>query len=144
MLAVLLGGGVLSIGSLFGFFGVLAIALRNGLGLIDQLRNLGPFEEKSEGAELVAGGARERLTPILMTAVVTTLALLPLLVGGNLAGSEIIRPMAAVIVGGLVTATLYSLFVVPALYYVGLAPHRQPQRPLLARSHRRRLRQRNK
>jgi len=116
VLAVLLSGGVLSIGSIFGFFGILAIAVRSGMLLVNQLRQLGPFEDKSEGAELVAGGARERLTPILTTAVVTTLALLPLLFGGNLAGSEIIRPMAVVIVGGLVTAVLHNLFVVPALY----------------------------
>jgi CzcA family heavy metal efflux pump len=116
VLAVLLSGGVLSIGSIFGFFGILAIAVRSGMVLVNQLRQLGPFEEKSEGAELVAGGARERLTPILTTAVVTTLALLPLLLGGNLAGSEIIRPMAAVIVGGLVTAVLHNLFIVPTLY----------------------------
>ena len=116
VLAVLLSGGVLSIGSIFGFFGVLAIAVRNSMLLVNQLRHLGSFAEKSEGAELVAGGARARLTPILTTAVVTTVALLPLLLGGNMAGSEIIRPMASVIVGGLVTATLHNLFIVPPLY----------------------------
>ncbi len=59
---------------------------------------------------------RIRLTAILMTAVITTLALLPLIFGGNVGGSEIIRPMAGIIVGGLITSTLYNLFVVPALY----------------------------
>ena len=71
---------------------------------------------KSNGAELVLRGARERLTPILMTAAVTGLALSPLLFGGNIPGNEIIRPMAAVILGGLVTSTLLNLFIVPAFY----------------------------
>jgi Cu/Ag efflux pump CusA len=116
VLAALLGGGVLSTGSLFGFFAVLAVAVRNGMVLISHLRHLGQNEDEGIEAELVLRGARERMTPILMTALATGLALTPLLFGGNIAGSEIIRPMAAVIIGGLVTSTLLNLFIVPALY----------------------------
>ena len=61
-------------------------------------------------------GARERLSPILMTALATGLALLPLVIAGNIPGHEIEHPMAVVILGGLITSTLLNLFVVPALY----------------------------
>ena len=116
VLAALIAGGSLSFAALFGFFGLIAIAVRNGLILVNHLRKAGEFEDKSDGAELVLNGAQDRLTAILMTAVITTLALLPVLLGGNIGGSEIIRPMAGIIVGGLITSTIYNLFVVPALY----------------------------
>ena len=68
------------------------------------------------GPELVLRGARERLVPIMMTVLTTGLALVPLIVAGNIPGQEIEYPMAIVILGGLVTATLLNLFVVPSLY----------------------------
>ena len=68
------------------------------------------------GPELVVQGAKERLAPILMTMLATGLALIPLIVTGNIAGQEIEYPMAAVILGGLVTSTVVNLFVVPPLY----------------------------
>ena len=116
ILAALLGGGLLTIGSLFGLFGVLAIAVRNGMVLISRFQHLAQEEGGTVGPELVLQGARERMTPIVMTAVATALALLPFLFGGNMIGGEMVRPMAVVIIGGLVTATLLNLFVVPALY----------------------------
>jgi Cu/Ag efflux pump CusA len=80
------------------------------------LQHLEQFEGETFGPELVLRGARERLAPILMTALATGLALLPLVIGGNKAGNEIVRPMAVVILGGLVTATLLNLFIIPILY----------------------------
>lgn len=116
LLAALLGGGVLTIGSLFGLFGVLAIAVRNGMVLINRFQHLAQEEGGTVGPELVLQGARERIAPILMTALATALALVPFLFSGSMIGSEMVRPMAVVIIGGLVTATLLNLFVVPALY----------------------------
>jgi Cu/Ag efflux pump CusA len=68
------------------------------------------------GAGLVIQGAKERLAPIMMTALATGLALVPLVVAGSIPGHEIEHPMAIVILGGLVTATLINLFVLPSLY----------------------------
>jgi Cu/Ag efflux pump CusA len=116
VLAALIGGGVLSLGSLFGFLAVLAVAVRNGVVTTTHLQHLEQFEGETFGAELVLRGARERLAPILMTALATGLALLPLVIGGNRAGIEIVHPMAVVILGGLVTSTLLNLFIIPILY----------------------------
>jgi Cu/Ag efflux pump CusA len=116
VIAVLLSGGILSLGSLFGFFTVLGIALRNGMVLISHYQHLEQQEGNSFGSELVQRGAGERLAPILMTALATGVALVPLVVSGNNAGSEILRPMAIVILGGLVTSTVLNLFILPALY----------------------------
>ena len=68
------------------------------------------------GPELVLRGARERISPIMMTALTTGLALVPIVIAGNIAGHEIEHPMAIVILGGLVTSTLLNLLVVPSLY----------------------------
>lgn len=116
VLAAYLGGGIISLGSLVGFFTVLGIAARNGILLINHCQHLEKEENEPFGPELVLRGARERLRPILMTALATGLALVPLLVAGNIAGHEIEYPMAIVIIGGLVTSTLLSLFVLPVLY----------------------------
>jgi Cu/Ag efflux pump CusA len=116
VLAALIGGAVFSLGSLFGFLAVLGIAAHNGMALITRLQNLERQEGETFGPALVLRGARERLAPILMTALATGLALLPLIVAGNIAGYEIVRPMAIVILGGLVASTLLNLFILPALY----------------------------
>jgi CzcA family heavy metal efflux pump len=116
VLAALLGGGVLSIGSLVGFVTVLGIAARNGIMLINHYQHLEREEGEPFGPELVLRGARERLSPILMTSLVVALALLPLIIAGDRPGLEIVRPMAIVILGGLVTSTLLTLFVLPILY----------------------------
>jgi len=116
VLAAYLGGGVISLGSLVGFFTILGIAARNGIMMINHFQHLERYEGEPFGPELVLRGARERLAPILMTALATGLAIVPLVVAGDLPGHEIEHPMAVVIVGGLVTSTLLNLFVVPSLY----------------------------
>jgi CzcA family heavy metal efflux pump len=111
-----LGGGVVSLGSLIGFVTVLGVAARNGIMLVGHYRHLQEEEKIPFGKELVLRGAEERLSPILMTALTTALALVPLIINGNLPGHEIEYPMAHVILGGLTTSTLLNLLVVPALY----------------------------
>ncbi len=116
VLAAYANGGVISMGSLVGFLTVFGIAARNGILLIDHFHHLERVEGVPLGPELVLRGARERLAPILMTALATGLALVPLVISGEIPGAEIEYPMAIVILGGLVTSTLLNLFVVPALY----------------------------
>jgi Cu/Ag efflux pump CusA len=116
VLAVWLGDGVLSLGSLVGFLTVFGIAARNGILMISHFRHLERYEGEPFGPGLVLRGAQERLAPILMTASATGLALIPLAIPGAIPGHEIEHPMAIVILGGLVTATLLNLFVLPSLY----------------------------
>jgi CzcA family heavy metal efflux pump len=116
ILAAFFTGGILSLGSLVGFFTVLGIAARNGIMMINHFQHLERYEGETFGPALVVRGARERLSPILMTALATGLALVPLAIAGDLPGHEIEHPMAIVILGGLITSTLLNLFVVPSLY----------------------------
>ena len=116
LLAAYFTGGVLSLGSLVGLFTVLGIVARNGIMLISHYQHLERFEGIAFGPELVLQGARERVVPIMMTVLTTGLALVPLLIAGSIPGQEIEYPMAWVILGGLITATLLNLFVVPSLY----------------------------
>jgi Cu/Ag efflux pump CusA len=116
VLAVWLGGGILSLGSLIGFLTVFGIAARNGILMISHFQHLEREESEAFGPALVLRGAKERLAPILMTAGATGLALVPLAVAGSVAGHEIEHPMAIVILGGLITSTLLNLFVLPSLY----------------------------
>ncbi|MGH2350807.1 MAG: efflux RND transporter permease subunit, partial [Chloroflexota bacterium] len=109
-------GGVISLGSLVGFLTVLGIVARNGIMLINHYQHLEREEGVAFGPGLVLRGARERLAPIVMTALTTGLALVPLVIAGDIPGHEIEHPMAIVILGGLVTSTLLNLFVVPSLY----------------------------
>jgi Cu/Ag efflux pump CusA len=99
-----------------GFFTILGIAARNGIMMINHFQHLERYEGETFGPELVLRGARERLSPILMTALATGLAVVPLVIAGNLPGHEIEHPMAVVILGGLATSTLLNLFVLPSLY----------------------------
>ncbi len=115
-LAVYFWGGVISLGSLVGFFTVLGIVARNGIMLISHYQHLEKYEGEVFGPALVIRGACERLAPILMTALTTGLALVPLVIAGELPGQEIEYPMAIVILGGLLVATLLNLFIVPSLY----------------------------
>lgn len=112
----MLDNGVLSLGSLVGFVTVLGIAARNGIMLVSHYRHLEESEGEAFGPTLVMRGSLERLAPILMTALSTGLALVPLVVGGNLPGHEIEYPMAVVILGGLITSTILNLFLLPPIY----------------------------
>jgi Cu/Ag efflux pump CusA len=114
--AYLFSGGIISLGSLVGFFTVLGIVARNGIMLITHCQHLEREEGENFGPGLVLRAAKERLAPILMTALATGLALVPLVISGEIPGAEIEYPMAIVILGGLVTATLLNLFIIPALY----------------------------
>jgi Cu/Ag efflux pump CusA len=116
VLGAFVSGGVLSLGSLVGFVTVLGIAARNGIMLVSHYRHLETQEGEAFGRELVLRGSAERLVPILMTALATALALLPIALGGNKPGQEIEHPMAVVILGGLFTSTILNLFLMPALY----------------------------
>jgi Cu/Ag efflux pump CusA len=116
VLAAFAAGGVISLGSLVGFLTVFGIAARNGILLINHYQHLEREEGEPFGPELVLRGSRERLAPILMTALATGLALVPLVISGEIPGAEIEYPMALVILGGLATSTLLNLFLVPTLY----------------------------
>ncbi|HKZ54172.1 MAG TPA: efflux RND transporter permease subunit [Anaerolineales bacterium] len=109
-------GGVLSLSSLFGLLAVLGIAARNGIVMTSHFQHLELREGETFGPELVLRGAHERLAPMVLTALATALALLPLVLFGDIPGHEVVRPMAIVILGGLVTSTSLSLFVAPSLY----------------------------
>jgi Cu/Ag efflux pump CusA len=116
LLATYASDRVISLGSLVGFLTVLGIVARNGIMMISHFQHLEREEGEPFGTGLVLRGARERLSPILMTALATGLALVPLVVAGSIPGHEIEHPMAVVILGGLVSSTLLNLFVVPTLY----------------------------
>ena len=116
VIGVSLTSGVVSLGSLVGFVTVLGIAARNGIMLVSHYQHLEREEGEIFGPHLVIRGAVERLAPILMTALTTGLALAPLVMSGELPGQEIEYPMAIVILGGLVVATILNLFIVPSLY----------------------------
>jgi Cu/Ag efflux pump CusA len=129
VLAAFIGSGVISLGSLVGFFTVMGIAARNGILLINHYQHLERHEGESFGPRLVLRGARERLSPILMTALATGLAVVPLVIAGERPGHEIEHPLALVILGGLFTSTLLNLFVVPSLYLRFGRRRDQPARP---------------
>ncbi len=92
------------------------IAARNQILLIKHYQHLARYEGEPFGVGLALRGARERLAPILMTTLATGLALLPTLILGDIPGLDVVRPMTIAILGGLVTATLLNLIILPALY----------------------------
>ena len=115
IVAVFLGGGVLSVGSLVGFITLFGIATRNGIMLVSHYEHL----LKVEGAsfeEALERGSMERLSPVLMTAISAGLALVPLVIAGSQPGNEIQAPLGVVILGGLLTSTALNMLVIPALY----------------------------
>ncbi len=115
IISVFLTGGVLSIPSMVGFILLFGIAVRNGIILVSHINTL-----RSEGMPLydaVMKGAAERISPVLMTALTTGLGMLPLALAHG-SGAELQKPLAIVISGGMITATLLTLLVLPALYYI--------------------------
>lgn len=116
LVAALIDGDPVSIGSLMGLLALFGLAARHAVLFVKRCHEL---EDEAGGAfdpELARRVAQERLTPIVISAATTGLALLPLLFFGGLAGHEIVHPMTAVVLGGLVTTTVLNLLVVPALY----------------------------
>lgn len=114
VIAISITGGVISIPAIIGFISLFGIATRNGMLLISRYNDL-----QAEGfspTESVILGSIDRLNPILMTALTTGLALIPLAIGGDLPGNEIQSPMAIVILGGLFTSTLLNAFIIPIMY----------------------------
>jgi len=109
-------GGVLSVATIIGFITLFGIATRNGLMMISHIHHLVEHEGVRDATEAVKRGAEERLVPILMTALATGLALVPLAFAAGQPGSEIQAPMAVVILSGLITSTALNMIVVPALY----------------------------
>ena len=115
VLAVMLTSGWLSIGSLVGFVTLFGITLRNTIMLVSCYKHLVEIEGLSWGLETAVRGASERLPSILMTAIVTALGLVPLVIGSGEPGREIEGPMACIIVGGLLSSTVLNLLILPAL-----------------------------
>ncbi|MBK7875725.1 MAG: efflux RND transporter permease subunit [Planctomycetes bacterium] len=116
VLGVHLSGGVLSVASIIGFITVFGVAARNGIMMVSHIRHLQEHEGVGDFRTAVRMGALERLSPILMTALAAGLALVPLALRGEEPGSEILTPMAVVILCGLASATILNMVVVPALY----------------------------
>lgn len=116
VLSVWLTSGILSIPAIIGFITLFGVATRNGILLVSHYKTL-----QTEGMNLyetIIQGSKDRLSPILMTALTAGLALIPLAIGGDLPGNEIQSPMAKVILGGLLSSTLLNLFVVPIVYFL--------------------------
>jgi Cu/Ag efflux pump CusA len=114
--AIWISSGVVSIPSIIGFITLFGIATRNGILLVSRYIHLG--KEGLSPKDRIIGGSVDRLNPILMTALASALALIPLALGGHKPGNEIQSPMAIVILGGLLTSTLLNLMVIPAVYYM--------------------------
>jgi Cu/Ag efflux pump CusA len=110
------GGGTVSLGAAFGLMAVLGLAVRNGVALIRHLQELENGDGERLTPALVARGTADRAVPVALTALVTAAALLPFAVLGDVAGNEITHSTATVVLGGLVSSTVLSLFVLPALY----------------------------
>lgn len=131
VVAMWLAGVSLSVASMVGFITLAGIATRNGILKISHYINLCKFEGESFGWPMIVRGSLERLTPVLMTALVAAFALVPLLLAADAPGKEILHPVAVVIFGGLVSSTLLDSLLTPLIFWlVG----RKPMKAVLARS----------
>lgn len=114
--SIWLTSGIISIPAIIGFITLFGIATRNGILLISHYNTL---QQQGTGLyESIIQGSKDRLSPILMTALTAGLALIPLAIAGDLPGNEIQSPMAKVILGGLLSSTLLNIFIVPIVYYI--------------------------
>ncbi len=116
ILAVYFTSGIISIASTIGFISLFGIATRNGILLVTRYQNFRKAD--SEALPLIIEGSLDRIVPITMTALTTALALIPLVVAGGEPGNEIQSPMAAVILGGILTSWLLNVLVIPCAYYI--------------------------
>ena len=114
MFAVRLSSGIVSIPAIIGFITLFGIATRNGVLLISRYQTL--REEGETVRDTVLCGSADRLNPILMTALTSALALIPLVLNGDKSGNEIQSPMAIVVLGGLITSTLLNIYIMPVIY----------------------------
>lgn len=114
--SIWLTNGIMSIPSIIGFITLFGVATRNGILLVSHYKTL--HAEGMDLYETIVTGSRDRLNPILMTALTAGLALIPLALSGDLPGNEIQSPMAIVILGGLFTSTLLNIFIVPMVYFL--------------------------
>jgi HME family heavy-metal exporter len=117
VIALWISGQPLSVAALVGFITLTGIATRNGILKISHYINLCAFEGEKFGRALIVRGSLERLTPVLMTALVAAFALVPLLVSADAPGKEILHPVAVVIFGGLVSSTLLDTFLTPLMFW---------------------------
>jgi Cu/Ag efflux pump CusA len=117
IIGIYASGGVMSIASMIGLIALFGIAARNGIMLISHIRAVREEEGETDLRRAVTRGSIERLSPILMTALATGLALVPVALAAGEPGSEIQAPMAIVILSGLASSTLLNMFVVPAAYW---------------------------
>lgn len=117
VIALWISGQPLSVAALVGFITLTGIATRNGILKISHYINLCAFEGERFGQSLIVRGSLERLTPVLMTALVAAFALVPLLVSADAPGKEILHPVAVVIFGGLVSSTLLDTFLTPLMFW---------------------------
>ena len=116
LVVFLTSGGLFSLGSIIGFGLVFSIAVRNAIVLIRRYQRMEQYEGDTFGPELIRRATRERCVPIIVTAISTGIAVTPLVIFGNIAGLEVVHPMATVILGGLVTSTLFTLVGVPVIF----------------------------
>lgn len=114
VLAVFISSGIVSIPSIIGFITLFGVAVRNGILLVSRYRHLS--DSGLSLRETVISGSSDRLNPILMTALTSALALIPLVIAGDRPGNEIQSPMAAVVLGGLLTSTLLNIYLMPIIY----------------------------
>jgi len=117
VIALWISGQPLSVAALVGFITLTGIATRNGILKISHYINLCAFEGEHFGRALIVRGSLERLTPVLMTALVAAFALVPLLVSADAPGKEVLHPVAVVIFGGLVSSTLLDTFLTPLMFW---------------------------
>ena len=108
----------LSVAALVGFITLTGIATRNGILKISHYINLCAFENESFGRHMIVRGSLERLTPVLMTALVAAFALLPLVLAADAPGKEVLHPVAVVIFGGLVSSTLLDTLLTPLMFWL--------------------------
>ena len=116
VVAVMLTGGVFSIATMVGFITLTGIASRNGIMMISHYIHLVQHEGEEFGDKMIIRGSLERLVPVLMTALVAALALVPLTMDASASGKEILYPVATVILGGLVSSTLLDMIVTPVVF----------------------------